>query len=542
MRLNDPDLLRTQNLVDGKWCGDGATEIRNPATGAPLAKVPHGGAEQARAAVEAARAAQKGWAALSAKQRGAIMRQWFDLILAAREDLALIMTSEQGKPLAEARGEIDYAASFIEFYAEEAKRIYGETIPSPWPDARILVLRQPIGVMAAITPWNFPAAMITRKCAPALAAGCACVIKPAPETPLTALALGELAQRAGFPPGVLNFVTGDAAAIGQVFCEHEAVRFVGFTGSTDVGKLLMRQAASGVKKVGLELGGNAPFIVFDDADLDAAVAGALLSKYRNMGQTCVCANRLYVQEGVYDAFSQKLAGAVGKLKVGDGTEEGIHQGPLINAKALAKVEAHIADALSKGARVLTGGARHERGGTFFQPTVLADVTPSMVMAREETFGPVAPLFRFRDEADVIAQANATQYGLASYFYARDLGRVFRVAEALEYGMVCVNSGVLSTEVAPFGGVKQSGLGREGSRHGIEEFLELKYVLLGGLNEPASVAPAKTAPAEAAPVKASPPPPVVKPAPSLPKAPPMPRLPRVSDVQWPLPPDPKDGSD
>ena len=422
------------------------------------------------------------------------MRKWFDLILAAREDLALIMTSEQGKPLAEARGEIDYAASFIEFYAEEAKRIYGETIPSPWPDARILVLRQPIGVMTAITPWNFPAAMITRKCAPALAAGCACVIKPAPETPLTALALGELAQRAGFPPGVLNLVTGDAAAIGQVFCEHEAVRFVGFTGSTEVGKLLMRQAASGVKKVGLELGGNAPFIVFDDADLDAAVAGALLSKYRNMGQTCVCANRLYVQDGVYDTFAQKLAAAVGKLNVGDGTVEGVHQGPLINARALQKVEAHIADALSKGARVLTGGDRHELGGTFFQPTVLADVTPAMVMAREETFGPVAPLFRFRDEADVIAQANATQYGLASYFYARDLGRVFRVAEALEYGMVCVNSGVLSTEVAPFGGVKQSGLGREGSRHGIEEFLELKYVLLGGLAEPIKAEPAKAEPA------------------------------------------------
>jgi succinate-semialdehyde dehydrogenase/glutarate-semialdehyde dehydrogenase len=390
------------------------------------------------------------------------------------------MTSEQGKPLAEARGEIDYAASFIEFYAEEAKRIYGETIPSPWPDARILTLRQPIGVVAAITPWNFPAAMITRKCAPALAAGCACVVKPAPETPLTALALGELAIRAGLPPGVLNIVTGDAAAIGKVFCEHPAVRFVGFTGSTAIGKLLMRQAASGVKKVGLELGGNAPFIVFDDADLDAAVAGALAAKYRNMGQTCVCANRLYVQDGIYAAFAKKLAEAAAKLKVGDGMAEGVQQGPLITLRALDKVEAHIADALSKGARVLTGGKRHQLGGSFFEPTVLADVTPDMVVAREETFGPVAPLFRFKDEADVIAQANATQYGLAAYFYARDLGRVFRVAEALEYGMVAVNSGILSTEVAPFGGVKESGVGREGSRHGIEEFTEIKYVLLGGL--------------------------------------------------------------
>jgi succinate-semialdehyde dehydrogenase/glutarate-semialdehyde dehydrogenase len=480
MRLNDPSLLRTQNLIDGGWTGEGSFAINNPVNGALLAKVPFGGTPEATLAVEAAEKAQKSWAKLTAKQRGAVMRKWFDLILANREDLALIMTSEQGKPLAEARGEIDYAASFIEFYAEEAKRIYGETIPSPWPDARILTLRQPIGVMAAITPWNFPAAMITRKCAPALAAGCACVIKPAPETPLTALALAELAQRAGLPAGVINIVTGDAAAIGKVFCEHPAVRFVGFTGSTEVGKLLMRQAASGVKKVGLELGGNAPFIVFDDADLDAAVAGAMLSKYRNMGQTCVCANRLYVQEGVYEAFAQKLAEAVAKLKVGDGAAEGVTQGPLITSRAVDKVEAHIADAVSKGARILIGGKRHELGGTFFQPTVLADVTSDMIVARDETFGPVAPLFRFKDEADVIAQANATQYGLAAYFYARDLGRVFRVAEALEYGMVGVNSGIISTEVAPFGGVKQSGLGREGSRHGMDEFVEIKYVLLGGL--------------------------------------------------------------
>ncbi|WP_374546125.1 NAD-dependent succinate-semialdehyde dehydrogenase [Rhodoblastus sp.] len=480
MRLDDPSLLKAQWLLGGVWRGEGVLEIRNPANGAVLAKVPNGAAAEATEAVELAARAQKSWAALTAKQRGAVLRKWFDLILAAREDLAIIMTSEQGKPLGEARGEIDYAASFIEFYAEEAKRIYGETIPSPWPDARILTIRQPIGVMAAITPWNFPAAMITRKCAPALAAGCACVVKPAPETPLTALALGELAIRAGLPAGVLNIVTGDAAAIGKVFCEHPAVRFVGFTGSTEVGKLLMRQAASGVKKVGLELGGNAPFIVFDDADLDAAVAGALVSKYRNMGQTCVCANRLYVQDGIYDAFAAKLAEAVSKLKVGDGLAEGVQQGPLITPEAVDKVEAHIADAVSKGARVLVGGKRHELGGTFFQPTVLAEVTPQMAVAREETFGPVAPLFRFKDEADVIAQANATQFGLAAYFYARDLGRVFRVAEALEYGMVAVNSGILSTEVAPFGGVKESGIGREGSRHGIEEFTEIKYVLLGGL--------------------------------------------------------------
>ncbi len=480
MKLNDPSLLKTQMLLGGVWRGDGALEIRNPANGALLGRVPNGGAAEAAEAVEIAARAQKIWAAHTAKQRSVLLRKWFDLIVAAREDLAVIMTSEQGKPLAEARGEIDYAASFIEFYAEEAKRIYGETIPSPWPDARIVTLRQPIGVMTAITPWNFPAAMITRKCAPALAEGCACVVKPAPETPLTALALGELAVRAGLPPGVLNMVTGDAPAIGKVFCEHPAVRFVGFTGSTEVGKLLMRQAASGVKKVGLELGGNAPFIVFDDADLDAAVAGAMLSKYRNMGQTCVCANRLYVQEGVYGAFAGKLAEAVAKLKVGDGLAEGVQQGPLINSEALVKVEAHIADAVAKGGRVLVGGQRHELGGTFFQPTVICDVTPDMAVAREETFGPVAPLFRFKDEADVIAQANATQYGLAAYFYARDLGRVFRVAEALEYGMVGVNSGIISTEVAPFGGVKESGLGREGSRHGIEEFVEIKYVLLGGL--------------------------------------------------------------
>ncbi len=481
MKLCDRDLLRAQALIDGEWTGVGEMAIRNPATGAVISKAPYGGAEEATRAVVAAARAQKYWAALTAKQRGAILRKWFDLIVAARDDLALIMTSEQGKPLPEARAEIDFAASFVEFYAEEAKRIYGETIPSPWPDARIVTLRQPIGVVAAITPWNFPAAMVTRKCAPALAAGCACVVKPAEETPLTALALGELSRRAGFPPGVLNMVVGDAPAIGKVFCEHPAVRFVGFTGSTEVGKLLMRQAASGVKKVGLELGGNAAFIVFDDADLDAAVAGAMASKFRNMGQTCVCANRIYVQEGVYDAFAEKLAAAVGGLKVGDGARDGVQQGPLITPKALEKVEAHIADALAKGARALVGGKRHQLGGTFFEPTVLVDVAPHMRVAREETFGPLAPLFRFKNEADVIAQANATQYGLASYFYARDLGRVFRVAEALECGMVGVNVGLFTTELAPFGGVKESGLGREGSHHGVDEFVEIKYVLLGGLD-------------------------------------------------------------
>jgi succinate-semialdehyde dehydrogenase/glutarate-semialdehyde dehydrogenase len=483
MQLKDSSLLRARMLIDGSWRGEGEIGIRNPASGVLLAEVPSGGAKEAHAAVEAAARAQKPWAALTAKQRGAILRRWFELILAARDDLALIITSEEGKPLAEARAEIDFAASFIEFYAEEAKRIYGEVIPSPWAQARIMTLRQPIGVVAAITPWNFPAAMITRKCAPALAAGCACVVKPSPETPLTALALGELAIRAGFPPGVLNIVTGDAAAIGKVFCEHPAVRFIGFTGSTEVGKLLMRRAASGVKKVGLELGGNAPFIVFDDADLDAAAAGALASKYRNMGQTCVCANRIYVQDAVYDSFAGKLAAEVSKLKVGDGAQDDVQQGPLITPWAVEKVEAHIADALAKGARVLIGGKRHALGGTFFQPTVLADVNKKMRVAREETFGPLAPLFRFSDEADVIEQANATQYGLAAYFYARDLGRVFRVAEALECGMVGVNSGIFATEAAPFGGVKQSGLGREGGRHGIEEFVETKYVMLGGLGAP-----------------------------------------------------------
>ena len=480
MRLSDPTLLKSQCLIDGIWTGTGADAVSNPATGETIALVPHLGAREATLAVEAASRAFKPWAKRTAKERCNILRRWYDLIVANKEDLALIMTAEQGKPMAEARGEIDYAASFVEFFAEEAKRIYGETIPSHRADARIVVLKQPIGVICAITPWNFPAAMITRKVSPALAVGCTAVIKPAPETPLTALALGELALRAGIPPGVLNIITGDAPAIGQVMCSHDDVRFVGFTGSTEVGRLLMKQASSTIKKVGLELGGNAPFIVFDDADVDAAVQGAMLSKFRNMGQTCVCANRIYAQDGVYDSFVAKLAHEVAKMKVGNGMEVGVTQGPLINAEAVGKVEAHIADAVGQGATVLVGGSRHALGGTFFQPTVLAGVTTTMLLAREETFGPVAPVFRFRDEAEVVAMANATEFGLAAYFYARDLARVFRVAEELDYGMVGINTGMIATEVAPFGGVKQSGLGREGSHHGTEEFLEMKYLLLAGL--------------------------------------------------------------
>ena len=481
MQLNDPTLLVDKCYIGGAWTGDPVDPVDNPATGDVLARVPRFGEAEAVRAVEAAGEAFKAWSRKTAKERAALLRRWFDLMIANKEDLALIMTSEQGKPLAEARGEVDYAASFVEFYAEEAKRVYGETIPSHRTDARIIVTRQPIGVVAAITPWNFPAAMITRKVAPALAAGCTAVIKPAPETPLTALALGVLAERAGIPGGVINIVTGDAPAIGGVLTSHPAVRFVGFTGSTEVGKLLMRQAASTVKKVGLELGGNAPFIVFDDADLDAAVDGAILSKFRNMGQTCVCANRIYAQDGIYDDFVSRLAKKVMDLKVGDGTEVGVMQGPLITMDAVDKVERHIADAVGQGAKVVVGGRRHALGRTFFEPTVLANVSTTMLVTREETFGPLAPVYRFTDEADVIAQANATQYGLAAYFYARDLGRVFRVAEALEYGMVGINTGLIATELAPFGGVKESGIGREGSRHGMDEFTELKYMLLAGLD-------------------------------------------------------------
>lgn len=481
LKLNDSSLLVERCYVGGAWIGEPLDVVANPATGAPIGRVPRFGAAETTAAVERAEEAFRSWSRRTAKERAIILRRWFDLIIANKDDLALIMTSEQGKPLAEAKGEIDYAASFVEFYAEEAKRVYGETIPSHRADARIIVARQPIGVIAAITPWNFPAAMITRKVSPALAAGCTAVIKPAPETPLTALALALLAERAGLPAGALNIVTGDAPAIGGVLTSHPAVRFVGFTGSTEVGKLLMRQAASTIKKVGLELGGNAPFIVFDDADIDAAVDGAIVSKFRNMGQTCVCANRIYAQDAIYDEFVSRLARKVAELKVGNGVEVGVIQGPLITMKAVDKVERHIADAVEKGARVVTGGKRHVLGRSFFEPTVLADVTTNMLVTREETFGPLAPVYRFKDEDDVVSQANATEFGLAAYFYARDLGRVFRVAEALEYGMVGINTGLLATEVAPFGGVKESGIGREGSRHGMEEFTELKYMLVAGLD-------------------------------------------------------------
>jgi succinate-semialdehyde dehydrogenase/glutarate-semialdehyde dehydrogenase len=483
MELKDAKLLRERAFIAGDWSSadNGATfAVRNPASGEIIANIPDMGVVETRRAIAAADAAWPAWRALTAKQRAATMRRWFDLMVAHADDLALLMTSEQGKPLAEARGEVIYGASFVEWFAEEGKRAYGDTMPSPDPKTRIVVLKQPIGVSAAITPWNFPAAMITRKVAPALAAGCTVVVKPAEQTPLTALALAELAQRAGFPAGVFNIVTGaagSAAKIGGELTSNPTVRKLSFTGSTEVGRLLMAQCAPTVKKISLELGGNAPFIVFDDADVDAAVAGAMASKYRNTGQTCVCANRLLVQDGVYEEFAAKLAAKVGELKVGAGTEEGTTQGPLIDEQALAKVEAHIADALAKGARILTGGKRHSRGGTFFQPTVLVDVTSEMRCAREETFGPVAPLFRFKTEADAIALANATEFGLAGYFYSRDIGRVWRVAEALEYGMVGVNTGIISNEVAPFGGVKQSGIGREGSKYGIEEYLEVKYVCM-----------------------------------------------------------------
>ncbi len=483
MQLPHPELLRERAFIDGAWVAadNGATAtIINPASGETLASVPDMAATETRRAIAAANAAWPAWRALTAKQRGGILRQWFELIVAYADDLALLMTSEQGKPLAEARGEALYAASFVEWFAEEAKRTYGDVIPQTIANQRLLVLKQPIGVCAAITPWNFPAAMITRKVAPALAAGCPVVVKPAEQTPLTALALAALAERAGFPPGVLNVVTSSAAnapLIGGELTGNSTVRKLSFTGSTEVGRLLMAQCAPTLKKVSLELGGNAPFIVFDDADVDAAVAGAMASKYRNAGQTCVCANRLLVQAGIYEEFAQKLAAEVTKLKVGAGTTAGVTQGPLIDAQALEKVEAHVADAVAHGARILTGGKRHALGGTFFEPTVLADVTPAMRCAREETFGPVAPLFKFQDEAEAIALANATEYGLAGYFYARDLARVWRVAEALEYGMVGVNVGLIANEVAPFGGVKQSGIGREGSKYGIEEYLELKYVCL-----------------------------------------------------------------
>jgi succinate-semialdehyde dehydrogenase/glutarate-semialdehyde dehydrogenase len=481
MQLRDPRLLRQAAYIAGEWV-TGATDfpVRNPATGETIARVPDLGAAETRRAIEAANAAWPAWRAKTAKERATVLRRWFELMLAHADDLAWLLTSEQGKPLAEASGEVLYGASFVEWFAEEGKRVYGDVIPAPTPDKRLLVLKQPVGVCAAITPWNFPAAMITRKVAPALAAGCPVVVKPAEQTPLTALALAELAERAGFPAGVLNVVTGSTEstpAIGGELTANPLVRKLSFTGSTEVGRLLMAQCAPTLKKLSLELGGNAPFIVFDDADLEAAIAGAMTSKYRNSGQTCVCANRLLVQEGIYEAFAQRLAEKVRELKVGSGTEEGVTQGPLIDMAALEKVEAHVADAVAKGARILTGGRRHARGGTFFEPTVLTDVTSDMLCAREETFGPVAPLFKFRTEAEAIELANATEYGLASYFYARNISRVWRVAEALEYGMVGVNTGLISVEVAPFGGVKQSGMGREGSKYGIEDYLEIKYLCL-----------------------------------------------------------------
>ncbi|WP_078121386.1 NADP-dependent succinate-semialdehyde dehydrogenase [Thiosocius teredinicola] len=484
LSIADTKLFRQQCYINGVWNAadsGGVAEITNPATGEVIGSVPNCAGAETRRAVDAAEAALPAWRKLTGKERASLMRRWFDLILANQEDLAIIMTTEQGKPLAEARGEIAYGASFIEWFSEEAKRAYGDVIPQHQADKRIVVIKQPIGVCAAITPWNFPTAMITRKAGAALAAGCTMVIKPALETPFSALALCELAERAGIPAGVLNVVTGDAQPIGAELTSNPTVRKLSFTGSTEVGKLLMRQCADTLKKVSLELGGNAPFIVFDDADVDAAVEGALASKYRNSGQTCVCVNRFLVQDGVYDEFAEKFAATVEqRLKVGNGMEEGVAQGPLINEDAVAKVEQHINDALTKGAKVLAGGARHTLGGTFFQPTVLTGVLPDMRVAREETFGPLAPLFRFRDEDEAVRMANDTEYGLAAYFYSRDLARVWRVSEALEYGMVGINAGIISTEVAPFGGVKSSGLGREGSKYGIDEYLEIKYLCIGGI--------------------------------------------------------------
>jgi succinate-semialdehyde dehydrogenase/glutarate-semialdehyde dehydrogenase len=481
----DPDLIKTESFINGQWVSannGNRFEVTNPATGEVLAEVPDMGAEETRLAIESANNAWPAWRAKAAKERASILRRWYELQVENQEQLAQLMTAEQGKPLAEARGEVLYAASFVEWFAEEGKRVYGDVIPATANDRRIVVIKQPIGVVAAITPWNFPLAMITRKCAPALAAGCPVVVKPAELTPLSALALAALAEEAGMPAGVFNVITTKTPVeVGAELTSNPLVRKLSFTGSTPVGKRLIEQCAATVKKVSLELGGNAPFIVFDDADLDAAVAGAMASKYRNAGQTCVCANRLLVQDGVYDAFTEKLAIAVSELKVGHGVDDGVTQGPLINEAAVSKVEEHIADALAHGARVVTGGYRHELGGTFFQPTILADVTPDMRVSREETFGPVAPLFRFYDEAEAVRMANDTEFGLASYFYSRDIGRCWRVAEALEYGIVGINEGIISTEVAPFGGVKESGLGREGSKYGLDDFTEIKYICMGGLN-------------------------------------------------------------
>ncbi len=480
--LKDPSLLKTDGLINGEWVANGSRfAVTDPATGQPLAMVANLGAVDAAAAISAAEKAWPAWRAKTAKERGAVMMKWFHLLHQHADDLARIMTAEQGKPLAEARGEVLYGASFIEWFAEEARRVYGETIPTTDNNKRYIVIKQPIGVCAAITPWNFPIAMITRKVAPALAAGCPVIIKPAEQTPLSALAVAELAQRAGMPAGVLSILCADAensVAIGDVLCSSDVVRHLSFTGSTEVGRILARQCAPTLKKLGLELGGNAPFIVFEDADIDSAVEGAMVSKYRNAGQTCVCANRLYAQDGIYETFVEKLAARAAAIQVGGGFEPGVTQGPLIDEQAMAKVESHVADALAKGARLVVGGSRI--GERFYTPTVLADVTPDMLCSKEETFGPVAPVFRFKTEAEAIALANATEFGLASYFYSRDIGRIFRVGEALEYGMVGINTGLISTAEVPFGGVKQSGLGREGARQGIEDYVELKYLCLGDI--------------------------------------------------------------
>ena len=484
LKLKDQGLLRHQCLIGGEWVsadGGGTVAVKNPASGEKLGTIPNMGGAETKRAIAAASAALPAWGARTAKDRAVLLRRWFDLMMQNEADLAALMTAEQGKPLAESKGEIAYAASFIEWFAEEGKRLYGDIIPGHQADKRIMVLRQPVGVVAAITPWNFPSAMITRKAGPAIAAGCTMVLKPATQTPLSALALAELAMRAGIPAGVFNVITGSASAIGGEMTTHPAVRKVTFTGSTEVGKKLMVQCASTVKKLSLELGGNAPFIVFDDADLDAAVQGAIASKYRNTGQTCVCANRLLVQEGVYEEFARKLGAAVAKLRVGDGLKGATDQGPLIDEKAIAKVEEHVADAVSKGAKVAAGGKRHSLGGTFYEPTILTGVTTQMLVAREETFGPVPPLFKFKTEAEAIKMANDTEFGLAAYLYTRDLARSWRVSEAIEYGIVGLNTGIISTEVAPFGGVKESGTGREGSKYGILDYTEIKYVCVGGVS-------------------------------------------------------------
>jgi succinate-semialdehyde dehydrogenase/glutarate-semialdehyde dehydrogenase len=482
VKLGRPDLFRQQCYIDGKWLDADSGEtftVTNPATGDVLGTVPRLQTDETRRAIEAAEAAWKAWRELAGKERANILRRWYDLMMANQRDLALLMTLEQGKPLAEAMGEIVYGASFVEWFAEEAKRIYGDTIPATSTDKRIIVIKQPIGVVAAITPWNFPNAMITRKCAPALAAGCPVVIKPASSTPYSALALAVLAEEAGIPPGVLNIITGSSGAIGAELTSNPIVRKLSFTGSTEIGKVLMRQCADTVKKVSMELGGNAPFIVFDDADLDEAVLGVMASKFRNTGQTCVCANRIFVQDGIYEAFAEKLSVTVAKMKVGNGLDEGVEQGPLIDQAAVDKVKEHLDDALEKGAKVLTGGKPHELGGSFFEPTVIAGATPEMLITQEETFGPLAPLYRFSTDDEAIDLANDTPFGLAAYFYAKDIHRTWRVAEALEAGIVGINSGIVSSEVAPFGGVKESGVGREGSKYGVDDFIEIKYLCLGG---------------------------------------------------------------